>query len=100
VKSDGTRRIDRRRLYAALGHPGDKLPRDFRGEFEVPVYAESHWVTDAKPWATLVITVVPTPKTGRKSSKHRTFVRCECCRDIPTGRYFQHHPYCPSGGVK
>lgn len=92
--------IHRETLRKELHQP-DKMPADFGGVFvNVPCYRfPPEWIKadfnpDTDPPALIgnfTIVVKPSPpRNGHKSSQHRVFVKCECGREVPTGRLDQH----------
>ena len=89
-RTDWSKRINRQRLHRTLGLP-DKLPAEYSQiHYDVACYAQSQDTSPNIPCAEIHITASGSAAAGRKSSKHRVFIKCKCARLIPVGRYHQH----------
>lgn len=77
-------------LYTTLGFKNSKMPADFSRVFAC-VELRSRWPDCIAYKGPVIVTVSTTPKNGRKSSVHRVFVVCPCCKTyVPFGRFHQH----------
>lgn len=72
-----------------------KLPLDFSGRFyQYAIPGRNREQSDIPGYHTL--RVYPSRKHAKRHGTgiHRTFVLCQCGREIPTGRFHQHKGAC------